>query len=193
MTVAEAKRQLRLPEEYTTDDAYLAELVEAAIDQTETYLGKSLITQKWLLVIDAFPQSSSGDDWWDGVREGTITMLQAQAPVNLLRHPVQGVDSITVYSPEDEATVVPSSTYLVNKGAARVSLRNGQSWPSRIRPFDGVEILYTTGYGDQPNVVPAAVRQALRLIVAVWYENREVGDMPVAATDILDKHKVLRV
>lgn len=194
LTVDEAKRQLRLPVEFVTDDAYFADLIDAATGFVEDYLSRSLISQKWKLTIDAFPLSSTGDDgWWDGVREGAISMLQQSAPVELPRFPVQSITSIKVTDPEEEVTTVDPTVYHLNAGSGRVTLRYNKNWPRRIRPFDGVEIIYVTGYGDEPGNVPAQIRQALRILVAYWYENREVGDAPPAVTDILEKHRTFRL
>jgi uncharacterized phiE125 gp8 family phage protein len=49
----------------------------------------------------------------------------------------------------------------------------GQSWPSTRATSDSVIITYTAGYGAAGSSVPAAIRQAMLLMVGQWYENRE--------------------
>jgi uncharacterized phiE125 gp8 family phage protein len=45
--------------------------------------------------------------------------------------------------------------------------------PAPGRSASGIEIAFSAGYGDAGTDVPAPIRQALVLLVAHWFENRE--------------------
>ena len=44
--------------------------------------------------------------------------------------------------------------------------------PSPGRDAAGIEIDVSVGYGDAASAMPEALRQAVRMLVAHWYENR---------------------
>jgi uncharacterized phiE125 gp8 family phage protein len=69
--------------------------------------------------------------------------------------------------------------------------------PMPERALAGIEIDITCGYGD-PDDVPEPLRQATRLLVAHWYENRgivavgsEVALLPASATALIAPYRVL--
>ena len=54
-----------------------------------------------------------------------------------------------------------------------------QLLPARL--LNAYEIAFTAGYGDEASDVPAPIRQALKLLVAHWFEHREpvvLGEAP---------------
>jgi uncharacterized phiE125 gp8 family phage protein len=62
----------------------------------------------------------------------------------------------------------------------------------------GIEIDIAVGYGDEPEDVPAPLRQAVRMLVAHWYENRgviaasgEVASMPASVSSLIAPFRVL--
>ena len=50
----------------------------------------------------------------------------------------------------------------------------------------GIEIQFTAGFGAAATDVPAPLRQAILLLVAHWYENREPVVAGIAATRFPD-------
>ncbi len=66
------------------------------------------------------------------------------------------------------------------------------------RPIAGIEIDVTVGYGDAGTDVPEPLRQAIRLLVAHWYENRgliavghEVAILPQTVAALIAPYRVL--
>ena len=56
----------------------------------------------------------------------------------------------------------------------RICLAYGKSWPSMsLREYNGVCVTYIGGYGTDTALVPSKVKQAILLLIAHWYENRE--------------------
>ena len=59
------------------------------------------------------------------------------------------------------------------------------SWPTNLqsRP-DAVGVEFVAGYGDAPADVPAPIRQAMRLLIGAWYENRESTAIGVSVAEL---------
>ena len=80
---------------------------------------------------------------------------------------------------------------------ARLAVVHGVP-PAPERPAAGIEIDITCGYGDASADVPEPLRQAIRLLVAHWYENRgliasggEVAALPQSAAALIAPYRVL--
>lgn len=65
------------------------------------------------------------------------------------------------------------------------------------RSAAGIEIDITAGYGDAASDVPEALRQAVRLLVAHWYENRGLATtgaitvLPATVAALLAPYRML--
>jgi uncharacterized phiE125 gp8 family phage protein len=61
-----------------------------------------------------------------------------------------------------------------------------------------VTVTYVAGYGDASTDIPEGIRQAVRMMVAHFYENREavteakLMDVPVGVRHLLMKYRVPR-
>ena len=146
LLVAQVKQHARI--DTNSDDAYIAELIEAAVSYTDGYegiLGKALITQTWAANLDAF------EDFY------------------LPLGPNASVQSIQYY----DAQNVQQSFAGFEQRDLKISLSDGASWPGVYSRADAVTITWTAGYGDGWNDVPMSIRIGLMHIVAAWYENRE--------------------
>lgn len=160
ISLAEAKAHLRIDAD--DEDALLASLIVAARVFIEKTLARALITQDWSLYVDAWP------------RGGTIALPIA---------PVQEVTAVRVYDPDDGPTDVDAETYSVDtlsEPARLVLSASGvQMLPARL--LNAYEVAFTAGYGDEAEDVPEPIRQALKLLVAHWFERREpvvLGEAP---------------
>ena len=70
--------------------------------------------------------------------------------------------------------------------------------PQPGRAAAGIEIDVIAGFGDAGGDVPPALMQALRMLVAHWYENRgliaiggSVAMMPASVNAMIASHRVL--
>jgi uncharacterized phiE125 gp8 family phage protein len=178
--LAELKRQCRV--DHDDEDADIAGFLAAAVSDLEgdgvepSWLGRVLLPQTWALTLDAFPARA----------------------IPLPLAPVIAIESI-VYVAEDgsEVTRDPATYRLLNdRVPAEIVPVFGAAWPATRVEDAAVRITFRAGYeGGQeldsppgPSAVPAAIKQALKLIVAHWYANREtvnvgniVNEMPWAA------------
>lgn len=152
ITLSEAKAFLRV--DTTTEDTLISSLITAARIHIEVSLGQGLITQNWSYLIDAWP-------------EGRDLVLSMK--------PLQSVVEIVTYDSSDVATTYASSNYTVDtvSDMARIVLKDGVVAPSPTKHINGVEIKMVIGYGSTASDVPEPIRQALRLLVTHWFENRE--------------------
>ena len=154
VTVSEAKAHLRV--DVSDDDAYIATLITAAREWCEQYLDRTLIDTQWTMRLDSFPYE-----------------------IELPRPPIASAGTATAvtltYTLGDDSTATLSSTqYRVDRnstpGVVR-QLRAG-TWPANLDDYNAVAVTWWAGYGSSGTSVPAAIRHAMLMLVAHWYENR---------------------
>jgi len=156
ITLVDAKQFLRV--EHDDDDDLIASLIAGARIHIETQTRRALITQNWRLTRDTWPAT------------GCVALL----PV-----PVQTLDAVRVHELDGTSFAPDLSGFTLDKGDAPARLAFVHGAPPEPRwPVAGIEIDITCGYGD-PEDVPEPLRQAIRMLVAHWYENRGI----VAAVD----------
>lgn len=170
LTLAEAKAFLRV--EHADDDALIAALIAGARGHVEARTRRGLITQSWRMVRDAWPP------------DGRIA-----APLAPLRQ----VTAARVYDLGGVARAVDTQAFIVEpETIALVPWAITQ--PGRIAA--GIEIDVTIGYGVAAADVPEPLRQAIRLLLAHWYENRggvarEGVALPANVEALLAPYRVL--
>lgn len=154
VTVAEAKAHMRI--DHTADDAIIPDMITAAREWVERATGLALITETWRLTLDSWPQTA----------------------VELRPAPVQSISAVKTFGVDGASTTLANSAYeLVSVGrSARMVRTLGSSWVNPARAAGGIEIDFTAGYGDEASDVPRMLRQALLMVLAHHYENRELLD-----------------
>jgi uncharacterized phiE125 gp8 family phage protein len=170
VTVIEAKNHLRVDSDLTEDDALIAMLIGAARRYAETYCARSFITQKWRLVLDAFPGPCLM-----GAPMGVPYSLPGHA-VLLERGSVLSVDSITYQDMTSawQAMAVGDFVAELSGALGRITPVFGKIWPTPTLPQIGaVRVDYTAGYGVNASDVPEGIRQWILMRVGTLYENRE--------------------
>lgn len=176
ITLAEAKQFLRV--EHDDDDDIIGALIAGSRIHVETQTRRALITQSWRLTRDVWPET------------GCLALL----PV-----PVRTLDAVRVYKSDGTTLALDLAGFALDNSAApaRLSLVHGAP-PAPERRAAGIEIDVTCGYGDAPTDVPEPLRQAIRLLVAHWYENRrivaasgEAAVLPQSASALIAPYQVL--
>ena len=163
VTLTDAR--LHLKDDTSDDDALITRLITAARARAEWHTGRALNTQGWILWLDGWPQC------------GTI-----EIPLP----PLQNVSAVTVYAPDDSATVLDPATYQVDavSAPARLTLKSTLLPPGNLRAINSVAVAFTVGYGDNADDVPAGFRAAVLELIAFLYEHR--GEAPAELpTDVL--------
>lgn len=152
LSLAEAKAFLRV--EHGDDDDVIAALIAGARLYVEGQTRRALVTQTWRLVRDAWPQ------------RGRIGVRPA---------PLRTLDAVRVYDSATTAQAVDVAAFVVDAAGGSLTFA---PWalPHPLRSAAGIELDVTCGYGDAATDVPEPLRQAIRLIVAQWYEHRGVTE-----------------
>lgn len=151
ITLEEAKCHLRVT--VTEDDVLIEGLIRAAREQIELECSRALIKQTLELALDAFPCP------W----------------ITLPRPPLLSVTSITYTDVNGTTQTLATSEYTVDtrREPAEIVPAWGKSWPSTREVQNAVVVRYVAGYGDDPGLVPEALKLAAKMLIGHWYENRE--------------------
>jgi uncharacterized phiE125 gp8 family phage protein len=174
VALADAKKHLRV--EHDDDNDYIETLVAAAtgwLDGPAGWLGRALGVQVLELIADEF---------------GTCP-IALPFPPHISMTSVKYIDAAGV-----ETTIVNTDYELVDGFLRPVW---GTSWPSARCQSDAVRIRYQAG--NTGNDIPKAIKVAILMLVAQWYETREtvaigaaVADMPFAVEALLSPYRVYR-
>lgn len=177
ISLAEAKAHLRV--DGIAEDTFIASLITTSRLQVEAILGVALIQQSWTLRLDQWQE------------RGAVLPLR----------PVLSVQSVRIQNTDLSYVTVAPESYIVD----------GQGVPPRLLPAStalpqpgaaalGIEIAFTAGYGATAADVPAPLRQAILLLVAHWFENREpiisgapVTKFPDAVIGLLEPYRQVRL
>jgi uncharacterized phiE125 gp8 family phage protein len=185
LSLAEVKAQCRI--EDNAEDALLMAYVRSAADYVETTTGLKLISQDWAYQIDGFPDRCA----W----------------IKLPSAPLLSVASVSYLDPLGAWQTLASSVYLVRGiGSVQpggIALADGQSWPSTSRGIGSVIVTATYGFGPDWNHVPEAIRQAIAMLAAYWFAQREaaaigsdagpVSHVPFSVRELLQSYKLWAV
>jgi uncharacterized phiE125 gp8 family phage protein len=147
-------------------------LIKGASMVAESYLNQGLITQTVTEKLDKL-----GDP-----------------TIYLSVSPVLAVSSFQYANSENTTATFAATDYVVDNFSkpARLNLGYGKTWPTLYGNINDVTITYTVGYGTESSAVPFQIRQAILLIVADTYENRQdyVRKLPTASQYLLDQYRV---
>jgi uncharacterized phiE125 gp8 family phage protein len=175
LSLDEARAYLRV--ETNDDDELIGALIAGARVHVEAQTRRALITQSWRLSLDAWPE------------DGRIRVVPA---------PLRTLNAARVYDSDGNAQALDTQAFVPDLGASMLVF---MPWPlpppGRIAA--GVEIDVTVGYGDAAGDVPEALRQAVRLLVAHWYDNRglvadnttQIAALPATVPALLAPYRVL--
>jgi uncharacterized phiE125 gp8 family phage protein len=172
------KDHIVIDQDIVIDDDYLERVIDAALDYVEQLTGRKLITQTWYHYLDDWPK-------------GDVIIM----PFGKL----QSVTSIKYYDTDNTETVWSNSEYIVDTDSdpGRIVLAWGYSWPSTVLyPSNPIKIEFVCGYGDEPNDVNPGIMQAMKLIAADMYNNREITVFGISIKkdkfylNLLEQHRI---
>lgn len=174
VTIDEVKAQCRIDEADETEEEVLRGYILAAVAYCESATLRQIMPATWRLTLDRFPGGALNDSSSPAI-EGMDILLP--------RPRIQAVTSIVYVDADGASQTMSAADYIVGTDEApgRISLAYGASWPTSRAQAGAIVITYTAGYAlssDTEAVQQAAVdqrfKQAIKLLVAHWYENREV-------------------
>ena len=171
VSLADMKEHLRVDgtDEDTLISAYIAACASSIGSNGE--LGLALVTETW----DEAFQTPSKDVY--------LTVLPALA-----------ITSVKYYDTDNVEQTALLSDFTLYKSDRWAFVRS-DNWPQTFDRPDAITIRYTAGYGAASDV-PLEIGQAMKLIVAHWYQNREdasevkLNEIPRAAAHLLGLRRV---
>jgi uncharacterized phiE125 gp8 family phage protein len=176
VSLAEAKAYLRV--EHDDDDDVIAALVAGARIHVEAQTRRALIAQSWRLIRDAWPDS------------GRIAITPS---------PLRELLAARVYRLDGTTQAIDVAAFAADMASAPAVLAFAAgALPAPGRAVGGIELDIEAGYGDAASDVPEPLRQAIRVLVAHWYENRgliglggPVAVLPYGAAALIQPYRVL--
>jgi len=176
----------------TADNALLKVYSRAAQEYAENRTERSIYLQKFRLTLPSFPGS------------GEITLPRSPGSTSSISSTGSGLTISYLQAGGSTWTVFGSSNYRfdTSQEPPRVVLKYGKSWPSAtMETGDPIRVEFHAGYTSTGSTwvsnPPEGIRQAVLLIGAHWYENREsvvVGTItarvPMAAESLLWMERV---
>lgn len=150
ITLLEAKKQCELSPTDTAHDDHLTLLIQAAREQWEHDTDSSVITQTLYVHADSF-----GDK------------------MPLPRRPISSITSVQYYDSANALQTLSTDIYVLNPSSRDVELKYLQTWPVLVGRWDAVKVTYIAGYANAA-AVPAIHKQAIRLLVGHYFENRDM-------------------
>ncbi len=179
VTAAELRRHVwTVHERESGDDTYFEELIESATDQVERDTGRKLVSQVWRGYLDSWPAARVGIELPFGKVTAVtrFNWLGSDAVDHTLVENTHFACSLTGYWPK----VVPCD-----------------SWPSgSLFVVDPIRIEFRAGFGEAKDV-PPALRHAIKMLAAHWYQNREivrvgniVSPLPMAYKNLISEMRI---
>ena len=147
VSLSDARARFRVSDA-SQDDA-INHWIQTARARVERDTGRALLAQTWL---------ERRDVWWG---EGRLSAFGTR--FRLLKPPLIALEAVTIYGADDTPSEIDPAAFFVDtlSDPGRLVLRPGQSWPQPARVAAGIEIRFRCGYGDQPDDVPAPLREAV--------------------------------
>lgn len=154
VTLQDAKAHLRI--DHASEDVLISSLILTSRLHIESALDLALIDQTWTLQLDAWPGGGSLD---------------------LPLSPLKTVSAVRVKNAAGGTTTIAPQSYIVDAASrpARIVFEPG-SQPRAGTRAAGIEVVFTAGFGTEPSHVPAPLRHAILMLVAHWYDNRDVPE-----------------
>lgn len=169
-----AKKQCRIEADVTDDDELIAGYIIAAREFVEWATGHVLV-----------PRAQQA--WFASFEKAEI-----------YRTPVTSIDNVTYFDADEVEQAYEEPIVRLGNPPARIYPRAGEGqWPA-ISPHGGVKVTWTGGYGD--GEAPQQAIQAMLMLIAHWYRNREAvitggiaANIPQGAHDLCRQIKLMRV
>lgn len=146
----------------TDEDAQFAAWITAATQWVERYTGRGLLTQSYRIALPYLVPAVS---------------LPYAAPL-------QSITEVEYYDASDVQQTWAASNYRTNlyREPGVWEVTTDATWPSTALRDDAVQIEYVVGWTGA-DLVPGPLVQAVKMLVADWYANRENSLVGVTSRD----------
>lgn len=154
LTLAQARRHLRIDDDYTAEDADISDMIVAARRQAEHETGRTLTAQTWERVLDAFPA----------------------AEIELGMPSVIAITHIKYVDPASVEQTLDSAQYVLDRDTdpGYVMPAAGTTWPDTYADTtNAVRVRFTTGYLADEDKDRALLRQWMRVQIKFFFDGTE--------------------
>lgn len=167
ITLEEVQDYLKV--DFAVDDLEIQTMIEGVVNDAEEYMRRALITQTFVCTSDSMASCFP-------LRYGPIQEIKE----------IKYLDTDGV-----EHVVDPTNYYLTRKNLNGMIIFNDDfELPTNVRKYEGWTVEYVAGYGSA-EMVPSAIRTALKQHIAVVYEFREESaGIPNEVMRVLGKYKI---
>jgi len=171
VSLEEARAQCRITS--TAEDGLLAGYILAARQHVESITNRTMVTSSWQYVID-----EKWPIYYDRKRGFNRKLIQ------LPKSPIQSVQSIQYIDTNGDTQTLDPSQYVVYglhdpaqpagaiPGLGCIEPVFGIIWPLIRHQGNAITVDFTAGYGDGPSAMHEALRQAMLMLIAHWFDNR---------------------
>ena len=165
VTTAELKAHLRI--DHTEEDDVIAGFNEAAREYVESRTSRQLVTATWRVLIDRFPGRTLDDVY--------VPLTWRYGIIRIPRAPLQSVTSVKYVDTDGVEQTVPTTDYQVDstREPGKIMPARFKVWPvTDPLTLSAVRVVFVAGFGAAA-AVPRRFKQAIKMLAAHWYENRE--------------------
>lgn len=189
VTLEEARVHCRLypADSVHPDDAFLERAIQAARENAEDFMQRTIIETEFEWHFDEFPRNAD--------------------KLTLPRNPALSVESIGFTDKNGDAQTVTGFVTQFTRSESVVVPAFGAAWPVSRGYLGDVTVTFKAGYTpdlssptDYAANVPASIKNAILLMVGHMYENREavnIGNItstvPLAYESLLWPHRIVGV
>jgi uncharacterized phiE125 gp8 family phage protein len=176
-----AKTFLRVS--HADEDELITNLIVSARERVEAETGRALITRTCRETLD---------DWAIEGRFSPPCVLKLPAP------PLQSVTAITLFAADGSGAAWDAGEYLVDTESdpGRIAVAGRSAFPRPGRKLAGIQIDFAAGYGDTPDDVPAALKEAILRLVGEAYHDRDgpaARPLPASIAALLSPYRRVRL
>lgn len=149
LTLDQVKKQLEISVSDTTHDIQLASMIQEAREQWEHDTDSVTCYQTLRIKVS---------DFYDAFE--------------LPKGPVQSVTSLQYYDGNNNLQTYSAANYSLHKDEIRLGYQvTLPAWSAR---WDAWAVTYRSGYSQDASLVPAIAKRAMLLLVANYFENRDM-------------------
>jgi uncharacterized phiE125 gp8 family phage protein len=149
VTLSEAKKQLEIASSDTSHDTHLSALIGAAREQWEHDTDSVTCFQTLRLRVASI---------FDGFK--------------LLKSPIHSITSIQYFDGSNTLQTLASSQYQLHGDQIRLAYL--VTLPATVSRWDAWQVTYKAGHSQDGQSVPEAARAAILMLVAHYFENRDM-------------------
>tara|TARA_Y100000310_G_scaffold26152_1_gene24950 strand:- start:396 stop:995 length:600 start_codon:yes stop_codon:yes gene_type:complete len=176
VTRTEAKAHLRVTD--TAEDSLIDDMIAAARIAAEAYMRRAITTQTLKLHLPGWPSDPY---------------------IELPKPPLSSVTSVKYTDKDGDESTMTATDYVVvtAQDPGRIALKWDKSWPSTsLQVGLPIVIEYVAGYGAE-STIDKDIKQAVNILVAQQYENREpvvvgtiIREIPMTAKWLMNDRRV---